>query len=115
MLEHGGWGMALFSYEQIKGMNPGEFRVYNFVASHLNKAHEMNIRQLAGAVGVSTTTVLRFCEKVGCSGYTELKYLSGRQPPLRTKRKALILFLRFSISLIVRGIRPLGKSWHRRL
>lgn len=66
--------MGLFSYEQIKGMNPGEFRVYNFVASHLNTAYEMNIRQLAGEVGVSTTTVLRFCEKVGCSGYTELKY-----------------------------------------
>ncbi len=66
--------MSLFSYEQVKGMNPGEFRVYNFVVSHLGTAHGMNIRQLAGAVGVSTTTVLRFCEKVGCSGYTELKY-----------------------------------------
>ena len=66
--------MSLFSYEQIKGLNPGEFRVYNFVASHMDTVHEMNIRQLAGAVGVSTTTVLRFCEKSGCSGYTELKY-----------------------------------------
>ena len=80
--------MALFSYEQIKGINPGEFRVYNFVASHLNKAHEMNIRQLAGAVGVSTTTVLRFCEKVGCSGYTELKYRLRQAAAAKNKEES---------------------------
>ena len=75
--------MPLFTYEQIKGMNPGEFRVYNFIMSHLPAAHGMNIRQLAGAVGVSTTTVLRFCEKVGCSGYTELKYRLKQQAGLQ--------------------------------
>ena len=66
--------MSLFSYEQIQGMNPGEFRVYNYVVSHLEAAQEMNIRRLAAEAGVSTTTVLRFCEKAGCGGYTELKF-----------------------------------------
>lgn len=66
--------MPVFSYEQLKKLNPGEFRVYNFIVSHLDSVPEMNIRQIAEGVGVSTTTVLRFCEKAGCSGYTELKY-----------------------------------------
>ncbi len=66
--------MPVFSYEQLRNMNPGEFRVYNFIVSHLEAVPAMNIRQIAGSVGVSTTTVLRFCEKAGCSGYTELKY-----------------------------------------
>ncbi|MCI8939322.1 MAG: MurR/RpiR family transcriptional regulator [Dorea sp.] len=66
--------MSLFSYEQIQEMNPGEFRVYNYVVSHLDDAPKMKIRQLAEEAGVSTTTVLRFCEKAGCGGYTEFKY-----------------------------------------
>ena len=63
--------MELFSYEQISGLNSGEFRVYNYVATHMRKASEMNIRELAAASEVSTTTVLRFCSKIGCEGYTE--------------------------------------------
>lgn len=66
--------MPVFSYEQLRKMNPGEFRVYNFIASHLDTVPEMNIRQIAERAGVSTTTILRFCEKAGCSGYTELKF-----------------------------------------
>lgn len=66
--------MWVFAYEQLRKMNPGEFKVYNFMVSHLEAVPEMNIRQVAESVGVSTTTVLRFCEKAGCSGYTELKY-----------------------------------------
>ncbi len=77
--------MAVFSYEQLRNMNPGEFRVYNFIVSHLDAVPDMNIRQIAAGAKVSTTTVLRFCEKSGCSGYTELKYrirqeLNGQVP-----------------------------------
>lgn len=66
--------MSLFEYEQIRRMRPGEFRVYNFIVSHMNRIPEMKIRQISEACGVSTTTVLRFCEKAGCEGFTELKY-----------------------------------------
>ena len=78
--------MPAFSYEQLRKMNPGEFRVYNFMVSHLEMVPEMNIRQIAGGAGVSATTVLRFCEKAGCSGYTELKY-RVRQELDRSDRK----------------------------
>lgn len=71
--------MSLFEYEQIRGMRPGEFRVYNFIVSHMDRIPEMKIRQISEACGVSTTTVLRFCEKAGCEGFTELKYRIRRE------------------------------------
>lgn len=66
--------MSLFEHEQIRQMKPGEFKVYNYIISCMEEIPKMNIRQLAEATGVSTTTVLRLCEKAGCEGYTELKY-----------------------------------------
>lgn len=71
--------MALFNYRQLREMKPGEFKVYNYIISHMEDISEMNIRQLAEAAGVSTTTVLRFCEKAGCEGYTEMKYRIRRE------------------------------------
>lgn len=33
----------------------------------------MKIREFADSIHVSTTTVIRFCKKVGCNGFTEFK------------------------------------------
>lgn len=66
--------MNLFQYEQISKLNESELAVYNYVSSHLQESEKMNIRELASAAGVSTTSVLRFCSKLGCAGYTEFKY-----------------------------------------
>lgn len=64
----------LFSYDQIAKLNKGEFRVYNYTVLHMSEVSEMNIRELAAKANVSTTTVLRFCSKMGCDGYTEFRY-----------------------------------------
>ncbi|MBN0818814.1 MurR/RpiR family transcriptional regulator, partial [Pseudomonas aeruginosa] len=45
----------------------------------------MTIRELAEAAGVSTTTVLRFCRKLQCEGYSEFRvrfklYLEQNEP-----------------------------------
>lgn len=66
--------MSMFSYEQINTLNESEFSVYNYVTRHLDKVKDMSIRELSAAAGVSTTTILRFCGKLGCSGYTEFRY-----------------------------------------
>ncbi len=66
--------MDLFQHEQIRSMNESELSVYNYVSSNLPEAERMNIRELSAATNVSTTTVLRFCKKIGCNGYTEFKY-----------------------------------------
>ena len=80
--------MRLFEHEQIRQMKPGEFKVYNYIISHMEETPKMNIRQLAEATGVSTTTVLRLCEKAGCEGYTELKYRVRQE--LGRRKKACV-------------------------
>lgn len=66
--------MDLFHYDDIRTLNETELQVYNYIAAHPGQAADMSIRQLAAAAGVSTTTLFRFCKKVGCAGFQELKY-----------------------------------------
>lgn len=66
--------MTLFPYEKIRSLNESELLVYHYVAAHMSEAAHMNIRELSKAAGVSTTTILRFCDKLECSGYTEFKF-----------------------------------------
>lgn len=66
--------MSLFDYSKIKNMNKSEFLVYNYIVQNIETAVKKNIRQVAQEAGVSTTTVLRFCSKVGCDGFKELKF-----------------------------------------
>ena len=47
--------------------------VYNYVIMHLNQVATMKIRDLADSVHVSTTTIMRFCNKLDCNGYSEFK------------------------------------------
>lgn len=73
----------MFSTEQIQSLNALELEVYRYVASHLQAVPYMRIRELAAGAHVSTSTVLRFCRKMGCDGYAEfklrLKDLAGEQ------------------------------------
>lgn len=69
-----GGNILLFPYEKIRSLNESELIVYNYVAAHMADAAHMNIRELSKAAGVSTTTILRFCEKLDCNGYTEFKF-----------------------------------------
>lgn len=63
-----------FTYAQVSGLNETEAYVYNYVMQNKNQVLEESIRDLANHVHVSTATVIRFCKKLGCSGFTELKY-----------------------------------------
>lgn len=66
--------MPLFEYEQLLSLNERETMVCNYVTSNVTQIEEMTIRQLAEATGISTTTILRFCAKVGCEGFQDLKF-----------------------------------------
>ncbi|WP_314061908.1 MurR/RpiR family transcriptional regulator [uncultured Vagococcus sp.] len=63
----------MFTYEQIQSLNDLEFGVYNYVIQHIVDVRTMKIRELADNAHVSTTTVLNFCNKMGCKGYSEFK------------------------------------------
>ncbi len=63
----------MFSYEILQSYNDLEMLVYNYVMEHKDEVRYMTIRELAEAVHVSTSTIIRFCRKTGCEGYSEFK------------------------------------------
>lgn len=63
----------MFTTEQIKSFNELELSVYQCVMENQEQVKYMKIRDLAEAAHVSTTTILRFCRKTGCDGYSEFK------------------------------------------
>ena len=77
--------MSMFSHSAIASLNNLEMMVYNYVIKNRDKVMYMTIRELAEAAGVSTTTVLRFCRKLQCEGYSEFRvrfklYLEQNEP-----------------------------------
>ena len=63
-----------FTYSQVESLNETEAYVYNYVIKNTKKVLNESIRELANDTHVSTATVMRFCKKMGCEGFTELKY-----------------------------------------
>jgi len=63
----------MFSYQEISHLNELELLVYHYVLKHRQQVIYMTIRELAEEVGVSTTTILRFCKKMGYAGYSEFR------------------------------------------
>ncbi|CAI2411648.1 MurR/RpiR family transcriptional regulator [Serratia liquefaciens] len=76
----------MFTHKAIAELNALELLVYNYITKNKNTVMYMTIRELAEAAGVSTTTVLRFCKKMGCDGYSEFRirfklYLEQTEAP----------------------------------
>lgn len=63
----------MFSHEEIRNFNELEMSVYNYIIKNKEKVIYMKIRELAEGAHVSTTTILHFCKKCGCEGYSEFK------------------------------------------
>lgn len=63
----------MFEYHVLQSYNDLETLVYSYVMEHKEEVKYMTVRELAEAVHVSTSTVLRFCKKAGCEGYSEFK------------------------------------------
>lgn len=66
-------GGIMFSYEQIQKLNDLEMLVYDYIIKNKQIVTFMTIRELAEAVHVSTSTVIRFCKKMDCDGYSEFR------------------------------------------
>lgn len=62
----------LFLTEPV-ALTDTEMEIYKYVASNIDKVIYMRIRELADEVHYSTTTVLRFCRKFGCEGFSEFR------------------------------------------
>ena len=47
--------------------------LYEYIMNNSKKVIYMRIRELAAEAHVSTTTILRFCKKLNCDGFSEFK------------------------------------------
>jgi DNA-binding MurR/RpiR family transcriptional regulator len=63
----------MFSYDVIASFNELETSLYNYITQNIEKVAYMRIRELADETHVSTATILRFCRKVDCEGFSEFK------------------------------------------
>lgn len=63
----------MFEYEVIQNLNELELSLYEYIMKNSEKVMYMKIRDLANEAHVSTTTILRFCKKVNCVGFSEFK------------------------------------------
>ncbi len=63
----------MFNYEIIQSLNDLELLLYRYIMKNAEKVVYMRIRELSDEAHVSTTTILRFCKKVDCEGYSEFK------------------------------------------
>ena len=77
----------MFTHEMIKSFNQLEMDVYNYIISNEEKVVYMKVRELAEAVHVSTTTILRFCKKVGCEGYSEFRLKLKQEVSSKEQKK----------------------------
>lgn len=57
----------------ISSFNDLEISLYNYITKHSDKVIYMRIRELADQTHVSTSTILRFCRKLNCEGFSEFK------------------------------------------
>ncbi|PAC67237.1 RpiR family transcriptional regulator, partial [Enterobacter cloacae] len=76
----------MFSSEVISSFNEIESALYRYIMENSEKVVYMRIRDLADAAHISTSSVLRFCRKVNCEGFSEFKvklkmYLEAEQTP----------------------------------
>lgn len=63
----------MFNYEIMQSLNELELSLYDYIMKNSKKVIYMRIRELAAEAHVSTTTILRFCKKVKCEGFSEFK------------------------------------------
>lgn len=60
--------------ENYENLNNIDRHILGWIQSHLNKCVKLSVSELSNECNVSTATVLRTCQKLGFSGYSEFKF-----------------------------------------
>lgn len=63
----------MFPSDVIASFNELETSLYDYICKNGEKVIYMRIRDLADETHVSTSTILRFCRKINCEGFSEFK------------------------------------------
>ncbi|WDC84259.1 hypothetical protein PL321_18945 [Caloramator sp. mosi_1] len=66
--------------KQLKVLSTNDNSTYSVIAQYLLKMYDiknienLKIIQIQNECHVSSSTIVRFCKHIGCSGFSELKY-----------------------------------------
>lgn len=63
--------------DYVPELSPFEYDIYHYIANNLNTVTYMRIRDLATETHTSTASILRFCHKFECNGFSEFKVKLG--------------------------------------
>ncbi|UCZ55226.1 MurR/RpiR family transcriptional regulator [Bacillus shivajii] len=63
----------MFTPEQLARFSELDSHLYHYITTNSEKVIYMRIRELAEIAHVSPTSILRFCKKVDCDGFSEFK------------------------------------------
>ena len=58
----------------LHSLSPKELEIMQYVHEHSDAIVSMSIQTFAQEINYSTSTVIRFCRKLGFSGFPEFKY-----------------------------------------
>ena len=85
----------MFTNEVITTFNELEMLLYKYIMENREKVVYMRIRDLAVESHVSTSTIMRFCRKLKCEGFSEfkvkLKLLIDEKPNATIKSSQYVL------------------------
>lgn len=60
--------------DKTPDLNDLEFDIYNHIMAHADSLQFMSVRDLADITHTSTASIMRFCKKFECSGFSEFKF-----------------------------------------
>lgn len=63
----------MIDLQRVREFNNTDLKVYDYLIKNYATLGYMTIREFAAACDVSTTTILRFCHKVGYKNYSDFK------------------------------------------
>lgn len=61
--------------ENVNELNETDYHIYRYIRNNPSEITELSINKLAVICNTSRTSVLRFAQKLGLSGYSELKFI----------------------------------------
>lgn len=82
--------------EKTTQLSNTDINIYQYIITHLESVQYMRIRDLADATFASTASILRFCNKFECQGYSEFRirlqsYIRHQQEKLKTVDETIFI------------------------
>lgn len=74
-----------------QGLNDTDMVIYKYILQHRKEARHISIHELAKQCAVSSTTVVRFAQKLGFDGFGELKAILKIEEPEEKYRRENVL------------------------